>query len=150
MSQQQTTESPRMPEPLSQQEVQQILDSSPFISFMGLQVTAMDVEGGCITMRMPMRPEFERRLGTGQYHGGPIAALIDIVGDYALVMRLGGGVPTINFRTDYLRPASGDHLTATATVRRTGRSVALVDIDVHDGDGELIAVGRGTYSTRVG
>lgn len=139
-----------MSEALSQEAVQELLDASPFISSMGLQVTSMDVEQGVISMRMPMRPEFERRAGTGQIHGGPIAALIDIVGDYALVMRLGAGVPTINFRTDYLRPASGDHLTATAIVRQAGRNVALVDIDVHDGGGKLIAVGRGTYSTRIG
>ena len=91
MSQQHTTGSQETPKPLSQEEVQEILDASPFISFMGLQVSAMDVEGGSITMRMPMRPEFERRPGTGQFHGGPIAALIDTVGDYALVMRLGAG-----------------------------------------------------------
>ena len=101
-------------------------------------------------MRMPMRPEFERKSGTGQFHGGPIAALIDTVGDYALVMRLGGGVPTINFRTDYLRPSSGQQLTATASVRQAGRSIALVDIDVHDDQGKLVAVGRGTYSTNLG
>ena len=65
-------------------------------------------------------------------------------------MSLGAGVPTINFRTDYLRPAGGDHLTATAGVRQAGRSIAVVDIDVHDENGKLIAVGRGTYSTRVG
>lgn len=138
------------PDALTREAVQELLDSSPFISFMGLQVTAMDVEQGVITMRMPMRPEFERRAGTGQIHGGPIAALIDVVGDYALVMRLGGGVPTMNFRTDYLRPAGGGHVTATATVRQAGRSVAVVDIDVHGGDGKLVAVGRGTYSTRLG
>ena len=139
-----------MSEALSREAVQELMDASPFIAFMGLRVTAMDVEQGVISMRMPMRPEFERRRGSGQYHGGPIAALIDTVGDYALVMRLGGGVPTINFRTDYLRPAGGDHLSATASVRQAGRSVAVVDIDVHDGEGKLIAVGRGTYSTRVG
>ena len=99
---------------------------------------------------MPMRPEFERRAGTGQYHGGAIAALIDIAGDYALVMKVGGGVPTINFRVDFLRPASNTALTATATTRRLGRTVAVVDIDVHDDNGKLCAVGRGTYSPNVG
>jgi hypothetical protein len=32
-------------------------------------------------------------------------------------------------------------LTATATVRRAGRTVAVVDIDVEDGEGAFIAVG---------
>ncbi|MCZ6531764.1 MAG: PaaI family thioesterase [SAR324 cluster bacterium] len=139
-----------MAEVLNQAGIQELLDNSPFISFMGLQVISLDPEQGVIVIKMPMRPEFERRGGTGQIHGGAIAALIDIAGDYALVMRVGVGVPTINFRTDYLRPASDQHLTATATVRQAGRSIAVVDVDVHDGNGKLIAVGRGTYSMNAG
>jgi uncharacterized protein (TIGR00369 family) len=99
---------------------------------------------------MAMRAEFERRLGTGQFHGGPIAAFIDSVGDYAIGMPLGGGVPTINLRIDYLRPALGTSLSATARVRRAGRTVALVDVDVYDEQQKLVAVGRGTYSGQRG
>ena len=139
-----------MPDPLSQEQVQTLLDDSPYIGFMNLDVVSMDLDKDEIVIRMPMRPEFERRAGTGQYHGGAIAALIDIAGDYALVMKVGGGVPTINFRVDFMRPASNTALTATATTRRLGRTVAVVDIDVHDDNGKLCAVGRGTYSPNVG
>ena len=120
------------------------------IGFMNLEVVSMDLDKDEIFIKMPMRPELERRAGTGQYHGGAIAALIDIAGDYALVMKVGGGVPTINFRVDFLRPGTNTSLTATATTRRLGRSVAVVDIDVHDDQGKLCAVGRGTYSPNVG
>jgi len=139
-----------MADPLNQEQVQTLLDDSPYIGFMNLEVVSMDLDKDEIVIRMPMRPEFERRAGTGQYHGGAIAALIDIAGDYALVMKVGGGVPTINFRVDFLRPASNTALTATATTRRLGRTVAVVDIDVHDDNGKLCAVGRGTYSPNVG
>jgi uncharacterized protein (TIGR00369 family) len=139
-----------MAEYLSKEEVQAILDNSPFIASMGLQVVSMDTEHDRIVLRMPMLPQFERRGGTGQCHGGAIAALIDIAGDFALVMSAGGGVPTVNFRTDFLRPATHTDLTATATVRRAGRTYAVVDIDVEDDDGRLIAVGRGTYGTSRG
>ncbi len=139
-----------MADPLDREGIQELLDNSPFISFMGLECVSLDSGKGEIVIKMPMRPEFERRAGTGQYHGGAIAALIDIAGDYALVMGVGGGVPTINFRTDYLRPAGGAELIATACVRQAGRSIAVVDVDVRDGEGRLIAVGRGTYSTRTG
>jgi acyl-coenzyme A thioesterase PaaI-like protein len=44
-----------------------------------------------------MRPEFERGRGSGQWHGGPIAAIIDTVSDYALVMRLGAGIADDQF-----------------------------------------------------
>jgi uncharacterized protein (TIGR00369 family) len=139
-----------MADPLNQEQVQTLLDDSPYIAFMKLEVVSMDLDKDEIVIRMPMRHEFERRVGTGQYHGGAIAALIDIAGDYALVMKVGGGVPTINFRVDFLRPASNTALTATATTRRLGRTVAVVDIDVHDDNGKLCAVGRGTYSPNVG
>jgi len=139
-----------MADPLNQEQVQTLLDDSPYIAFMKLEVVSMDLDKDEIVIRMPMRPEFERRAGTGQYHGGAIAALIDIAGDYALVMKVGGGVPTINFRVDFLRPASNTAMTATATTRRLGRTVAVVDIDVHDDNSKLCAVGRGTYSPNVG
>ena len=139
-----------MTEPLNKGQVQTLLDDSPYIGFMNLEVVSMDLDKDEIVIKMPMRPEFERRVGAGQYHGGAIAALIDIAGDYALVMKVGGGVPTINFRVDFLRPGTNTSLTATATTRRLGRSVAVVDIDVHDDQGKLCAVGRGTYSPNLG
>ncbi|MDE0812295.1 MAG: PaaI family thioesterase [Alphaproteobacteria bacterium] len=139
-----------MAEPVSQDEIQRMLDDSPYIGFMNLEVVSTDPDESQVVIKMPMRPEFERRVGTGQYHGGAIAALIDIAGDYAVVLKVGGGVPTINFRVDYLRPATNTSLTATATTRRLGRSVAVVDIDVCDDNGKLCAVGRGTYSPNVG
>lgn len=136
--------------PLSGGEIQAMLDKSPFISFMGLQVTEADAAREQVTMTCPMRPEFERGAGTGQWHGGPIAAIIDTVGDYALVMALRRGLPTINFRVDYLRPAIKTSLTTVARVRRAGKSVGVVDVDVYDDRRSLVAVGRATYSTLAG
>ena len=78
-----------MTEPLNKDQVQTLLDDSPYIGFMNLEVVSMDLDKDEIVIKMPMRPEFERRAGTGQYHGGAIAALIDIAGDYALVMKVG-------------------------------------------------------------
>jgi len=88
--------------------------------------------------------------GTGQWHGGAIAALIDTAGDFAIVLRTNAPVPTINFRVDYLRPATTATLLAIARVRRAGRTVGLVDIDVEDAEGRLVAVGRGCYGTQPG
>ena len=138
------------PERLSVEQVQAIFDASPFLGFLQLRAVALDHDAGLLTVTMPMRPELERRIGTAQFHGGPIAAFIDIVGDFAVGMTVGGGVPTINLRIDYLKPAVGTLLTGTARVRRTGRTVALVDVDVHDEKQSLIAVGRGTYSPQRG
>ena len=135
---------------LSADDVQAIFDRSPFIRFLGLRVVTLDHEKSEITTRMPMRPELERRPGTRQFHGGPIAAFIDITGDFAIGMLVGGGVPTMNFRTDYLRPAIGEALTAFARVRRAGKMAAIVDVEVVDDEKELVALGRGTYLSTTG
>jgi len=133
--------------PLTIAELQANLDRSPFVSFLGLKVVEADPAREQVTMTCSMRPEFERGAGTGQWHGGPLAAIIDTVGDYALVMALRRGLPTINFRVDYLRPAINTSLLITARVRRAGKSVGVVDIDVLDDRKVLIAVGRASYST---
>ncbi len=135
------------PTPLTAEQIQQRLAHSSFIDFLGLEVLSADPATETVVMRLAMRPEFERGRGTGQWHGGPIAAVIDTVGDYALVMLLGRPLPTINFRVDYLRPAIDTALTATATVRRNGRSVGVVDVDVTNAAGVLVAVGRAAYAT---
>src|SRR6478736_4157358 len=114
------------PKPLTGGELQAMLDHSPFIAFLGLKVTEADPAKELVTMTCSMRPEFERGKGTGQWHGGPIAAIIDTVGDYALVILLGRPLPTVNFRIDYLRPAIGTALVVTAMVRRNGRLVGVV------------------------
>jgi len=95
----------------------------------------------------PMRAEFERGAGTGQWHGGPLAALVDTVGDFALIQQLGRGLPTINFRIDYLRPAVHTDLTVRALVRRAGKSVGVVDVELIDKHARVVALGRATYST---
>ena len=133
--------------PLTAAEIQQQLEGSAFISFLGLTVVSADPNAQEVVMQLPMRPEFERGRASGQWHGGPIAAVIDTVGDYALAMMLGRGLPTINFRVDYLRPAVNTGLTATARVRRAGKSVGVVDVDVADDQGRIVAIGRATYST---
>jgi uncharacterized protein (TIGR00369 family) len=133
--------------PLTKEQLQERLSHSAFIDSLNLAVLEADPEKQQVVMRAEMRPEFERGRGTGQWHGGPIAAIIDTVGDYALVMLLGRPLPTVNFRVDYLRPAIDTALIVTATVRRSGKLVGIVDIDVANETGQLVAIGRATYAT---
>ncbi len=133
--------------PLTAAEIQEMLDASPFNLFLGLTVVTADPVKQEVTMRTPMRPEFERRPGSKQWHGGVIASVIDTVGDFAVGMMVGRGLPTVNFRVDYLRPAVDTALIAVSRVRRAGKSVGVADVDVFDEKGALLAIGRGTYST---
>ncbi|MEM1152583.1 MAG: PaaI family thioesterase [Pseudomonadota bacterium] len=134
----------------SEKELEAMLMESPFHQVLGLQLGASNIKETWLELKMPFNSAIERAPDSGQYHGGVIASLIDIAGDFALIWALGFGVPTINFRTDYVRPAFNTALRARATIRRIGRTVGVVDIDVFDDTNRLIAVGRGCYGTKEG
>jgi uncharacterized protein (TIGR00369 family) len=139
-----------MPEPMTREALQEVIDGSPFLRFLGLKLVSADPVTSTVVLEATLRPELERRGASAQWHGGPLAALIDSAGDYAVALNAGAAVPTINFRVDYLRPATTVKLTATARVRRSGRMVAIVDIDVSDAEGRLCAIGRACYSAQPG
>lgn len=128
-------------------QLQPYLDASPFVGFLGLRLEHADANAGELTLAMPMRAELARGGPTSQFHGGSVASLIDTAGDFALMQLVAAPVPTINLRVDYLRPCTGAWLRAKARVRRAGKTVAVVDIDVLDDQDRLCAVGRGCYGT---
>ncbi|MEU0478839.1 PaaI family thioesterase [Streptosporangium sp. NPDC006013] len=127
-----------------------LLSTSPYNEFLGLRCTATDAEAGSLVLEMPLRPELERIGGEPQFHGGPVASLIDTAAVFATILSTGVVPPTVNLRVDYLRPSSGTRLTATATMRRAGRSVGVADVNVTDDQGRLTAIGRATLSTAFG
>ncbi len=132
------------------EQLQALAAASPFISHCHMTVTAADAKAGVVEMRMPLLPHMMRDPSVRQFHGGPIASLIDTAGDFAVALAVKGGVPTINFRVDYLRASTGEYVVARATARRVGRTVGVADVDVFDDQGRLTAVGRATYSAQVG
>lgn len=134
--------------PLTLELIQQSLDESPFQRPFGFRVLSFDSAVGIVEIQMDFVPAAERSANTRQFHGGAIASLIDIAGDYALFARLGHGVPTIDLRVDYLRPAIDTGLIARAVVRRLGRTIAIVDIEVTAASGKTVALGRGTYGVQ--
>jgi len=129
------------------EELQNHLDAAPFHKMLPMKIISADSEDETITVKMDYSPNFQRRDDSGEIHGGVIASLVDIAGDFALIYLLGKGVPTINFRVDYLRPAVNTDLVAFAHVRRAGRTIGVVDIDVTNDEGKLVAVGTGCYGT---
>lgn len=131
---------------LEKADIEAIFARSRFISAMNLEILDIDHAGSRFSVRMPLQDTYERGVpGTKQFHGGALAALIDVVGDFAIGILVGGGVPTMNLRIDYLRPAVGDYVDGVAVVRKAGKSAAVVDIDILCPAGKLVAIGRGTY-----
>ena len=119
---------------------------SPFHAVLDPQPISADAELGIVVVSMKAKPEFRRAHDSDFLHGGVIASLIDLTAHAAVAVRTGRPAPTIDLRVDYLRPAAGD-LVATGKLLRAGRSVARSDVEVCDGQGRIVAVGRGVFST---
>lgn len=128
--------------------LQQHLDRGGFHQALQLELVDADQDGGAVTIRAPFQTLFERAPGSRQWHGGPIAAIVDIAADFAIFAQLGHGVPTANIRIDFIRPAVDTDLMIHGKVIRAGRTLAVADVEVMGQQGRLVATGRGTYVTR--
>jgi len=132
---------------LARGELEAMVRGCPFHRLLGLELEGFDAEAGEVTIGLSLREDLSRKDGEVELHGGVTAALIDIAGDYAVAVRTGRGVPTIDLRVDYLKMGRGGRIAATARAVRVGRSIGTVDIEVLDETGAVIAIGRGKYST---
>jgi len=83
----------------------------------------------------------------GFIHGGVISTLMDNTGWYAAVSNVGEEFTavTMEIKINYLKPASGKHLIASAQIKRQGRTTSFVLIELHD-EGKLVAFATGTYA----
>ncbi len=82
-----------------------------------------------------------------QPHGGVLFTLIDTTMAWAIWSQLESGFncTTINIDIHYTRPAKSDAFVCTAwSTHKTGRS-SFVRADIHNSNGELVAMGQGTF-----
>lgn len=127
--------------------LRQNLNTGAFHEMLGLELVEVDENRGVVTIKAPFQTVFERGPGSRQWHGGPIAAIVDIVADFAIFAKVGYGVPTANIRVDFLRPAIDTDLIAHGKVVQVGRTLAVADVEIVNKDEKCVATGRGTYVT---
>lgn len=127
-------------------ELQAMVERSAFHRQFHPTVLGLDLDRLQLRIGFAMSAGVERQPHTRQWHGGAIAAIVDIAGSYAVGLLGAEPLPTVNFRTDFMRPAVATDLVSVALVRRAGRRIGVVDVDVLDAQQRLVAVGRGCYS----
>jgi uncharacterized protein (TIGR00369 family) len=81
-------------------------------------------------------------------HGGVVAMLADTAGGFAsfLAAPKGSRVATIEMKINFLEPVEHGEIKADARVLRQGRTTSVVDCDVTDQDGRLVAKALMTFS----
>jgi len=132
---------------LSAEQVQTLLQRGPYHQWLGLEVVS--ISDGEIELRARWREEWVVNVEGGYTHGGILAALIDLAADWALYSRTGRGVPTIDLRVDYHRPALKGDLTVRGNVIKFGGRLSVSEARVFSNEGELLASGRGVYVSNI-
>ena len=98
-----------------------------------------------IVVVLPYREEFSYHLTRPVFHGGVVASLIDLTGYASIALWSGEPTPTATLQIDFLAPAFASQLIAKGMVRKRGRTLSRVDVEIMP-DGNLVALGRGTFS----
>lgn len=115
----------------------------PYAHLLGIEVG--EITPGAATLHLTVRDEL--RQNRGVVHGGATASLIDTASAFAIltILEPEETTTTIDLTIHYLRPLTGGRATASATVRRAGRRVITVSIDVMDETQTLVATGITSY-----
>ena len=134
------------PDTLMAEERDRILEAFervPYARLLGIEVGA--IERGAATLHLAVRDELKQNHGV--MHGGATASLIDTASAFAILTLLepSQSTTTIDLTIHYLRPLTGGRATARATVRRAGRRVLTVSVDVFDNDQTLVATALTSY-----
>lgn len=119
-----------------------------FDRYLGLQVD--ELRPGWVRVRLPYKPEFLGDPFRKALHGGVISTVIDATAGAAALSTLpyGSRCSTVDMRVDYLLPAQPEELVAEATVLRSGNKVAVINVEVYQGQQQRIATGRAVYNLK--
>jgi uncharacterized protein (TIGR00369 family) len=121
------------------------LTQAPFSILLGLTLESA-AEGEAVA-RMPFDLRLLNAGGPSMpIHGGAIASLADFVACAAVwTMPETQRSATISMTVNYTGPGIGSDLIATARVRRKGRRVASLNVEIRDSQLALIADAMVTY-----
>jgi uncharacterized protein (TIGR00369 family) len=115
-----------------------ILEHSPPVGVL-LGFETVSLEPGRAVLTMEAGPRHANPMGT--LHGGVLCDLGDAAMGYAFAGTLSPGesFTTLELSVNYLKPVWEGELTATGEVAKGGRTVGLVECDVTDADGSIVA-----------
>ncbi|MDF3074710.1 MAG: PaaI family thioesterase [Alphaproteobacteria bacterium] len=102
---------------------------------------------GFVELTMEIQPDLMN--ASGVVHGGVLMTLLDAASGLAASFE-GPDRPrkfcrTLSFTTQFINPGRSGTLTVRGQKRGSGRSTFVCEAEIADEQGELVAVGTGTY-----
>jgi uncharacterized protein (TIGR00369 family) len=126
--------------------IKDLVNNSPYYKHIGM-VLIRFTENGCV---MNMRINEEHSNIYGIAHGGALASLADSTCGLSLVVALNEDEHTVtqNLFINYLRSVPPGVLTTKGRIIHRGKTAAVLEADVFNESGELVAHAQTTHAIR--
>lgn len=82
----------------------------------------------------------------GTVHGGCLYTLADTVAGTAVAAACGKPCVTVNGTLEFLRPATGSAVSCTASPKKLGRTLCVMQVELTGEAGKLVATGTFTFA----
>ena len=117
--------------------IKERVNNSPYYRHIGMELVQFTADG-CI---MKMRIDTEHSNIYGYAHGGALASLADSTCGLSLATALDADEYTVtqNLNVTYVRPVPPGVLTTRGRIIHRGKTMALLEADIFNESGELVA-----------
>ena len=107
-------------------------------STLGIEAVSID-EGMAVLVMETDTAKHANPMGT--IHGGVLTDLADLAmgSAFSTILKENESFTTVELKINFLKPVWNDRLTATAKVMKAGRAVGLIECEIHDTKGSLVA-----------
>ena len=118
--------------------------NNPFWSLLGMEI--LGIKKGWAKIRLPFTKKLTN--GIGVAHGGAIFSPADSAVGMALIglTARDENISTLEMKINYFKPLAEGEIIAEAKIVHKGTMTAIGDVEVRDGNGNLIAKGLTTYA----
>jgi 1,4-dihydroxy-2-naphthoyl-CoA hydrolase len=116
----------------------QVAAAAPYTGFLGMEIVSASPEE--VRSRLEWSPD--KCTAGGMLHGGALMSLADSAGGFLAFLNLpedAKGTATIESKTKFLGPIRGGYVNAVSRALHTGRRTIVVDTELYDDDGKLVA-----------
>jgi len=119
-----------------------LVNRSPYFSLLSMEIK--DLQWGTCLIEVELGEKHLQNFGN--IHGGAIASVVDAATFWAVFPQVerGKGLTTVEMKLNYLAPVQKGKLVAQGRCIKMGRTLALGDASVTNGEGTLVAHGTAT------
>ena len=116
----------------------QVVAAAPYTGYLGMEIVSASPD----EVRSQLAWSADKCTSGGMLHGGALMSLADSAGGFLAFLNLppdAKGTATIESKTNFLGPIRGGYVHAVSRALHKGRRTIVVDTELFDDDGKLVA-----------